>query len=410
MTSTAQNGLGVFATLKATPMPVRYLLGGVLINQTGAFVQTFLVLYLAHKGMSAGQAGAALATYSFGTVLGMLIGGELVHRLGPRYTIAAAMTGSALLVLTIPWLSSPSRFGALLVVVAAAGVVTQSYRPASATMLSDLMPEEHRVMSFSMYRIALNIGAALGPLLAAVLIEVNWDLLYYVDGLTALGYAALAIGLLPDDRGVHTQSPDGAAAGTRAGYRVLLRDVKFLLYLAMMGLSAMVWVQFTTTLPLKVAANHQPEALYSAALVTSSTILILFEMKITTYTRTWAPALAMAVGTTGLTLGIAGYAFSTHLAAMIIVSTLVFVAGVMISGPTVWAHPAKAPLAVRGRYVGASQAVFGLGSALGPVIGVAAWTAWGDGVWLLFLVIGLVSVALGAVGMQESSDPVEATS
>ena len=52
--------VGVLDALRATPTTVRYLLGGVLVNQLGAFVQTFLVLYLTHRGMSGGTAGLAL--------------------------------------------------------------------------------------------------------------------------------------------------------------------------------------------------------------------------------------------------------------------------------------------------------------------------------------------------------------
>ena len=78
---------------------------------------------------------------------------------------------TALILGLVPWLSDPARFGFLLAAVALGGLATQSYRPAAAVLLSDLMPEEHRVMAFSMMRIALNIGAALGPL--AVLVWPN---------------------------------------------------------------------------------------------------------------------------------------------------------------------------------------------------------------------------------------------
>src|SRR5437660_121448 len=127
----ADTRAGVFATLRATPISVRYLLGGVLINQMGAFVQTFLVLYLAVRGFSLGQAGIALTAYSVGAVSGTLLGGELTHRIGPRATIAGAMATSALILGFVPWLSDPGRFGLLLAAIAVAGLATQSYRPAA---------------------------------------------------------------------------------------------------------------------------------------------------------------------------------------------------------------------------------------------------------------------------------------
>ncbi|MFE6840413.1 MFS transporter, partial [Streptomyces sp. NPDC057705] len=148
--------IGVFEALKATPTPVRYLLGGVLINQLGAFVQTFLVLYLTFRGMSVAAAGLTLVAYSAGSIFGTMLGGEFTQRFGPRATIVTAMAGSAPLVAAISWLSGPGMLWPLLVVVGLAGLFTQAYRPAAAVMLSDLMPDRYQVMAFSMMRIALN--------------------------------------------------------------------------------------------------------------------------------------------------------------------------------------------------------------------------------------------------------------
>ena len=390
---------GVFATLRATPPAARYLLLGVTINQLGAFVQTFLVLYLVHRGLSTGRAGIGLGVYSLGAVLGTLLGGELTHRLGPRGTITAAMAASALLVFTIPWLSTPGRYAYLLVAVGLAGAATQAYRPAAATLLSDVMPAAYRVMAFSLLRIALNIGAALGPLVAAGLILVNWNLLYWVDGITALAYSALALSLLPPTP-VSPATPDQHGSG-RSGYRTLFRDTRFLVYLVSMTLGALLYVQFLSVLPLKIDAEGHSTALYSVVLATSSVILITCELKVTSYVQRWVPSIAGAVGTTVLGLGLAGYGLSAS-AVVIVAATAVFVTGLMVGGPVRFAHAAKAPAAVKSRYIGASQAMFGLGSAVGPAVGVLAWNHLGNRMWLLCGIVGLIAGVCSIIGMRES--------
>ena len=61
-----------------------------------------------------------------------------------------------------------------------------------------------------------------------------------------------------------------------------------------------------------------------------------------------------------------------------LVATMLWTFGRSSSGP-MSAYPATAgPPALRGRYIGASQAVFGLGFARGPIVGVAAWNRFGD--------------------------------
>lgn len=400
--------VGVFATLRATPTSARYLLGGVLINQLGAFVQTFLVLYLVHNGLSAGQAGLSLTVFGGGAVLGMLVGGELIHRIGARNTIALSMAISAVLITSIPWLSSPDGYVGLLVFVAVAGALTQAYRPAAASLLSDLMPDEQRVMAFSMMRIAMNIGAAVGPLIAAGLILVNWDLLFWFDGLTALVYAALAYRMLPRDTATNAATNAATDADQHSGYSVVFRDARFLVYLFNMLLSAVIYMQFMVALPLKITADGHSTALYSIVLALSSTILITCELAITARVQHWRADVAAGIGTTLFALGLAGYGLSSGSATLILLSTLVFVTGVMTSGPTKFAYPAKFPASVKGRYIGATQAVYGLGMAIGPALGVAAWDSFGNGVWLLCGLFGLTAAVCAVVGMREQPAPVDA--
>ncbi|QSE84908.1 MFS transporter [Rhodococcus koreensis] len=392
---------GVLDAVHATPPPVRYLLGGVLVNQVGAFVQTFLLLYLMHRDFSIGAAGIALTTYSAGSVLGTLLGGELTHRIGPRATIVAAMTTSGLILGAVPLLSRSDLYLALLMAIALAGLATQCYRPAAAVLLSDLMPDEHRVMAFSMMRTALNIGAALGPLIAAGLILVDWNLLFWFDALTALVYAAVARILLPSVRAAReTEEP---APDRRSAYAILLRDWRYLLFLASCLIGTVIYVQYTVALPLQITAAGHPTALYSAVLMTASLVLIACELKITSHVTKLRPNTVGAVGTAVMGLGVAAYGLATHSSAAILACTVVFVFGVMINGPTMFAHPAKSPAAVKARYIGAHQATFGLGMALGPALGVLAWETMSTGMWALCGVLGIAAAWCALVGMREES-------
>lgn len=399
MTPITDQPTGVLAVLRRTPTPVRYLLGGVLVNQLGAFVQTFMVLYLVFRGFSAGQAGLAIAAYSVGSVLGGLAGGELVHRIGPRATIFAAMLGSATVLTAIPFFGRPGMFAALIAALVLAGLATQSYRPAAAVLLSELMPGDDRVMGFSMMRIALNLGASLSPLIAAGLILLDWDLLLWFDATTALLYAVLAIRLLPDHRVERDAPAERSGSGTRAAYATLLRDGRFWFFLASVLIGSIVYVQYTVALPLKITAEGHPTWLYSVVLVTASAVLILCELKITSYVTRWPGRVAATAGTALMGIGVAGFGVSGGSAVALIVCTVVFVFGIMINGPTMFAYPSTFPSAVKARYISAHQATFGLGMALGPLFGVATWIALGNGVWWLCGALGLVAALCALLGM-----------
>ncbi|MFG2938136.1 MFS transporter [Streptomyces sp. NPDC048282] len=396
---------GVLDALRATPRSVRYLLGGVLLNQLGAFVQTFLVLYLTHRGYGVDKASFLLGAYGVGAVAGTLLGGELTSRLGSRNTITTAMSCSAVLVFVIPWLAGPGHYPVLLGIVVVLGMMTQSYRPAASALLSDLMPDEFRVMGFSMLRIAMNVGAAAGPLLAAGLIQIDWNLLFWVDGSSALAYALLAAFLLPRPAPAADQpEPGTAAAAQRSAYGAMARDGRFLLYLTSMLLSALVYAQFFAVLPVDLDEAGHSTALYSGVLTLSSALLISFELAVTARIRRRRASTAATVGTFVYCLGIAGFGLPGSVPALVLLTTAVSVGGLMVSGPTLWAHPAKAGEKVRGRYIAASQTVFGLGSAVGPALGMLMWTHYGDGVWATCAVLGTLAAALAFLGLRPSDE------
>jgi MFS family permease len=397
-------GDGALAVLRKSPRTVRYLLLGVLINQMGAFIQAFLVLYLLHQGFTEQRASVALGGYAAGAVLGSLAGGELLRRLGPRTTIVLSMFCSAALVIAVTAVSDPAWYAALFAVTVFAGVAGQTYRPAATSMLSDLTSPDAQVMTMSLFRIAMNTGGTLGPLLAAWLVLIDWNLLFWVNGLTALSYGLIAVFLLPrttgaPERAGGTGEPSRAATD-KGGYARLLGDTRFRLYLLAMGCSALIYAQYFAVLPLKLTEDGHSTTLYSAVLTLSSAMVITCELYITKYVQRWRAAVAAGTGLALLGLGLAGYALPSHVV-LILLATVVGVLGQIINGPTMFAHPARMDAEVKGRGLALSQATWGAGTAVGPVLGVLLWSWLGNGIWLACGFLGFLAAAAGARGLAE---------
>lgn len=397
---------GVLTTLRETSAATRILLSGVFVNQLGAFMQAFLVLYLVHAGLAEGQAGFALGAYGFGAILGTLFGGEVADRMGQRPTIVASMTSVALLTICVSFLGKVQTYVPLLIVVAATGAMTQASRTATAAMLADLTPTARRVMVFSMYRIALNLGGVMGPLLAAWLVSVSWDLLFWADGLTSLAYAAVAVLCLPRGRGTAAEAapaPDDAQPS--ASYVAVLRDGRFLLYLFAMFANVLIYVQYFSVLPLKIATGPYPTVAYNWVLALSAGLVVTCELLVTRHVQAWRPARAASAGIVLLGVGLAAYGLQGGVA-LLLAATIIGVLGQMISGPTMLAHPGKvAPAGAKGRYIGAGNAMFGLGGAIGAPAGVLLWNYLGDGIWAVCGVVAGFSAAAAAVGLWASTPP-----
>ncbi|GAB3888974.1 hypothetical protein GCM10029964_057580 [Kibdelosporangium lantanae] len=396
--------MGVFAVLRATPTPVRYLLAGMLINQLGAFVQTFLILYLTFRGTPVSVAGICLAAYSVGSIFGGMLGGELTHRFGARLTIVTAMTCSAPLVALIPLVSHTPA--ALFVVVGLAGLATQAYRPAAAVLVGDLMPEHLKVMGFSMMRIALNIGAAVAPALAALLILVDWNLLFWLDAATAGLWALLAFVLLPrhtatDDHRAEEPDKPVQVLTARQVYARMIRDTRFLAYLTASASGMLVYASSVAVLPLNIVADGYPTGLYSAVLMISSIVVITCELKVTTYIIRIPKRFAGFSGNLVSGVGYVLYGLMAGGAAFVVIGALLVVAGVMVHGPSTASHAATFPAELRSRYVGTRETMAGIGSAAGPLVGLAVFTSFGGPVfWGFCAAMSLLAGSLHLYGLK----------
>jgi len=400
---------GILVTWRSSPLAAKALLAGIFVNRLGAFIQVFLVLFLTTRGFSTVQAGTALAMYTTGAVLGVIVGGTLTDHIGPRSTILLSMTGGAVLVLSILYLRN---YAALLVAVCVVGLVSGAYRPASSTLLAELTPRHRQVMIFAMYRLAYNLGNTAAPLFGAALIVVSYDLLFWGEAVAALGYAAIAAVALPRGRrpsasaaaASDSASTDAAAAAAerRAGYLAVLADRRFVLFMVALLINAIVYVQYLSTLPIAMRDAGLGTGWFSVMVALNGIIVITCELLVTKVVQHWPMRIVVFVGFVLLGGGMAIYALPFGLA-VFVVGTLVWTLAEIIAGPTMFAYPAMAgPERLRGRYIGASTAMFGVGSASGAVIGLAVWNAVGNAVWLWCGVAAMVGLAAAWVGIRPS--------
>ena len=391
---------GVLQTLRETPVSARFALLGVFINQFGAFLQFFLVLYLTARGFSTGQAGFALGAYSAGAIVGTVFGGGLTDRLGPRWTLVMSLGSAAVLTYAVTVLHP---FAAIVAVVVVAGAMTQATRPAISALLFGLVPESRQVMTFAMYRTALNTGQIAGPLVAVWLSAISWNLVFYFDAVTSLGYCAIAVLLLPADRRAAAATDENARAerlATSHSYRRMLRDHRYVAYLALMLANGLVHVQIFAVLPLQLKAEGYASWAYGTVTAVTAFMVVGLELLVTRTTQNWPTWIAMMSGWVLLVLGRGAWGLPGGLAVYLI-ATVVAVVGQIIGGPAAFAYPAKvAPPGAMGRYIAAAHAMFGLGYAIGPVLGVLLWTGIGRGFWAVCVALGLAMIPVGIWGLR----------
>jgi MFS family permease len=391
---------GIWRTFNESPPAVKAIFAGVFVNRLGAFLSIFLVLFMISKGRSPAEASFALGAYGAGGVLGVLIGGMLADRLGARNATVLSMSSSAVLVASLLYVPN---YMLLLAAVALCGLVSQIFRPASATLLSELTPESRQVMIFAMYRFGLNLGTTAAPLLGFALYHLDgehYTLLFWGESLVAVAYAALALVALPR----RTRAVPDAGGSTRAAptgsYLTVLRDRRYTVFLIAAFFNAAVYVQYLSTLPLDVEAEGVAIFWYTAAVALNGLIVIAFELPLTKISQHWPFKLLVGLAFGLVGLGVVSYGLPLG-PAVIILGTLIWTLGEVVGAPAVFAFPAMAgPAHLKGRYIGSFQFMFGLGTAVGPMAGGALFTALGHRVWLVMAVASVIATSLGVAAVR----------
>lgn len=396
MTAPADRGDSVTATLRAIPAPVWALLVGTFVNKLGNFLQVFLVLFLVHRGLSADQAGLALGAYGAGAVAGIVAGGWITDRFGCRDTIVVSMIAAGVLTAALLTTTRPVL---VLAIAFATGAAAQAYRPASAALLAALTPEERHVMVFAVYRLAFNLGMTVGPLVGALLVEsASYSVLFWGDAVTSVAFGIVAAVMLPGGAIGRDTEEDGAPAA-KGGYRRVLADHRYALFVTALFLNAVVYIQYITTLPLHVGDAGLSAGWFGVLVAVNGAAVILLELPLTRVVQRWPARLAVPLGIGLVGFGLNLYAGPTAVG-WLIGATVVWSLGEMIGTPTASAYPVRvAPAALRGRYLAVAAATQNIGYAVGPPLGALAWTRFDTTVWWLCGAVTVVAVLAALAGI-----------
>jgi MFS family permease len=378
----------VLQVVLRSPRPVKVLVAGVFINRTGSFFSTFLVLFLRQLGFTLTQMPLVLLLVGAAIPVGSLLGGWA----SDRFSRQAALVSSTLLAsggLALIGVS-PNRAVALVGVFIAA-LFAQAYLPAASALMVDHTHANDRVPTFAFFRLALNLGAALGPVIAAFIAPHGLKILFLVSACCYAVFAAvLWFGLRH-----RPEAPTGTANDVRAAaeqFRQAPNRAGLFAFLGAVLIITMVYVQYSSTVSLVVSAEHGTSA-YALLLTLNAVMVIMIEMPLSSWTRRlpwWVPVL---LGTATMAVGIAMCGlFRSY--AMIAFGVVVWSLGEMLFSPVVnSAVAALSPPDRIGRYQGYLATAQAVAFALGPAAGTFVYGKSAEALWIGCLAVGALACA-----------------
>jgi MFS family permease len=167
------------------------------INRSGTMVIPFLTVYLTSKGYSIAEAGYVMAAFGCGSILGGYLGGRLTDKFGHYYVQVFSLLLNGILFIVLGQMQTLLQFTVCIFILSSLG---ESFRPANSAAIAAYSNESNRTRCYSLNRLAINIGWAIGPAVGGLLASVNCHLLFWVDGLTCIFASLLLYFLFADAR------------------------------------------------------------------------------------------------------------------------------------------------------------------------------------------------------------------
>jgi MFS family permease len=158
------------------------------VNRSGTMVIPFLTVYLTHKGYSLQQAGYAMAAFGAGSILGGFIGGKMTDRFGFYYVQVVSLFLNGALFLALGQMQTLTQIIICIFILSSLG---EAFRPANSAAIASYSNDSNRTRCYSLNRLAVNLGWAIGPAVGGILASFSYTLLFWADGITCMVAALL---------------------------------------------------------------------------------------------------------------------------------------------------------------------------------------------------------------------------
>ena len=334
------------------------------VNRAGTMVLPFLTVYLRQEmHYSIAAAGWELAFFGIGAIPGNFIGGRLTDKIGFFHVQFWSLFLNGVMFIVLGQMRTFWQIGFCMFII---GVVGEAFRPANAAAVANYSQPGNRTRSYSLNRLAINLGFSIGPAVGGLL---AFQYLFWADGITCMLAALLLRVALPpaittDKREGHTKARQSSSS--------VWKDEVYLRFTFFIFLSALCFLQMFIVLPVFFKEQlHLSKPVVGLVLALNGLIIVVVEMVLVFKLEgkrspvQYISTGAFLIGLSYLVLNLPLAGLSIALLAMIIIT-----AGEMLMFPfvnTFWVS--RSNEYNRGQYAALFSMSFALGQVLAPALG-----------------------------------------
>ncbi|MGW7331130.1 MDR family MFS transporter [Streptomyces sp. NPDC054840] len=392
--SAARLGQAARESVSGLPRAFWWLWTSTLVNRLGAFVATFMALYLTlDRGYSASFAGLVVALHGLGGVISSLVAGVMTDRLGRRPTLLAAQASTAFSVALLGFMEHPAAIAAVALLV---GMTSNASRPAVAAMMADIVRPEDRVRAFALNYWAINLGFAVSATAAGLIAEYSYLAGFLGEAALTLACAVLVFVKLPESRpeGPPTGAGKGTAAEPAIGLGTVLRDGRFMGVVGLSFLISLIFTQGSVGLPVAMGAAGFSPGDYGLVVAVNGLLIVLLQIPVTAFIEHRDPQKLLVISALLAGYGFALTAFAGPLWAYAL-TVCVWTLAEIVNSPTQMGLVVQlSPVHGRGRYQGVYNLSWAVASLVAPLMAGFVIDRYGaDLLWAATGVLGTVAAA-----------------
>lgn len=365
---------------------------GNLISAIGRFMmRPFMTMYVYDKfHVPLAHLGWFLSFSSLAGILASAAAGALADRVGRRPVMLGSLALSGVLIAGYTLTPSLAVFTALFVL---HGAVSNLFFPASSATVADVTPTGQRLQAYGLIRIAVNVGAVVGPLAAGLILSKgDYNTAFLAAAAGYFVFTALVAVCIPETRpALPPAHPDGKPEG---GYREVFSDGLLLVFLVAGILVGTSYDQLEVTLPLHLTKElGLPVSAYTSLLALNGALVVVLQAPTTWLVAAWRTGWTLALSSALYAVAFASYAFLRTTPPMLAMMVVITVAEMMASPSQSQFVADLAPVHLRGRYMAVAGLSWAVAGVVGPVLGPALMASFGGAsVWLVAGLLSAVSV------------------
>lgn len=376
-----------------------------MVNRFGMMALPYIMLYLKNDiGVTESEASNAILVYGFGSLIATPLIGKLSDKVGTPLIMKLSLIVPGFYLFLFPLFKD---YYYILGLCFLWSILAEGFRPAAMSMISKVIEPGQNKPAFALYRVAINLGMSIGLYLGGELSEINFNYLFYFDGITSILSGILLILFKIDDKKIikpgdeekKSITPPAELLGTNS--KAFYRYVYFLVAIIPV---TMVFFQHLSTLSLYVANFlDYGNAVFGRLTAFNLLLIVLVEVPLNNWMRDWDNRKALLLGGVLTAIGFGLTAFSYTLVPLAL-TIIVWTFGEMIFFPVVSSFAVElSPENKRGMYMGYFQIPFAISFMFGPKLGAYVYQYQGpQALWVWCFVFGVISTLM-MLGLKTSN-------